>query len=171
MEKIKEEKAELPLWRIVCLCTWQFGLTMGWNAMFQTSTPLFKGLGLDPISVSLANLAAALSGLIFQPICGVVSDECASPWGRRRPFILGGSLMALAGMLLFAYPVQLTALLGGSTSLAVALALVGLWVMNIGLNVVQGPAWALIYDLLPASQRINSVAVKCICFRYLAIIY
>src|SRR3989338_4603801 len=97
---------KLPLWRIIAMCTWQIGLTMAWNAMFQTSTPLFKQLGLSPIAVSFANLAGPLSGLIFQPICGVISDEATFRWGRRRPFILFGTIFGLIGMLLFAYPIQ-----------------------------------------------------------------
>ena len=39
-----------------------------------------------------------LIGFLLQPILGVLSDRCQSPFGRRRPFILVLSLGAFMGI-------------------------------------------------------------------------
>ena len=38
-------------------------------------------------------IAGPLSGLIMQPVVGVLADNSKSKWGRRRPFMVGGSLV------------------------------------------------------------------------------
>ena len=38
-------------------------------------------------------MAGPLSGLIVQPIVGVLADNSRSKWGRRRPFMIGGSFV------------------------------------------------------------------------------
>ena len=38
--------------------------------------------------------------LFLLPLFGGISDKCTSPMGRRKPFILGGTLAAVALMLL-----------------------------------------------------------------------
>src|SRR3989338_242630 len=160
--EIKEEKEIKKVqswWSLFCLTSWTMGLTFGWNAMFVMGTPLFKQLGLNSFWTSMAWLAGPLSGFIFQPICGVLSDRSTSRYGRRRPFILFGAVMGSVGMLLFAYPAQLSRLLHGGQPLAITLAILALWVMNIGLNIIQGPAWALLFDLLPAEQQASGNAV------------
>ena len=40
-----------------------------------------------------------LSGLIVQPIIGVIADESKSKWGRRRPFIVVGALLSAVCLL------------------------------------------------------------------------
>jgi solute carrier family 45 protein 1/2/4 len=42
--------------------------------------------------VSLAWLAGPLSGIIVQPIIGILSDSCQHPFGRRRPFLIVGTI-------------------------------------------------------------------------------
>jgi len=38
-------------------------------------------------------IAGPLSGLIMQPIVGVLADRSRSKWGRRRPFMVGGAVI------------------------------------------------------------------------------
>lgn len=38
-------------------------------------------------------IAGPLSGLIMQPIVGVIADRSRSRWGRRRPFMVGGAVV------------------------------------------------------------------------------
>jgi len=48
-------------------------------------------------------LAGPLSGLVVQPLIGVMADSCTSQWGRRRPFVLVGSILCVLGMLLLGW--------------------------------------------------------------------
>lgn len=56
-------------------------------------TPYLLQLGLTKSRTSLVWIAGPLSGLIMQPVVGVLADNSRSKWGRRRPFMIGGSLI------------------------------------------------------------------------------
>ena len=56
-------------------------------------TPYLLQLGLTKSRTSLVWIAGPLSGLIMQPVVGVIADNSRSKWGRRRPFMIGGSLI------------------------------------------------------------------------------
>ena len=59
-------------------------------------TPYLLQLGLTKSRTSLVWIAGPISGLIMQPIVGVVADGSRSKYGRRRPFmVLGSVLVAL----------------------------------------------------------------------------
>jgi solute carrier family 45 protein 1/2/4 len=34
----------------------------------------------------------------MQPIVGALSDKCTSRWGRRRPFLVGGSVIVILNL-------------------------------------------------------------------------
>jgi len=56
-------------------------------------TPYLLQLGLTKSRTSLVWIAGPLSGLIMQPVVGVLADNSRSKWGRRRPFMVAGSLV------------------------------------------------------------------------------
>ena len=62
-------------------------------------------LGLEPALAGLVILIAKFWVVIADPIAGVISDKTNTRWGRRRPFILAGGLIAsLCFVLLFFVP-------------------------------------------------------------------
>ncbi len=62
-------------------------------------------LGIEAALAGLVIIIAKVWVVIADPIAGVVSDKTVTRWGRRRPFILGGGLLAAASfMLLFFVP-------------------------------------------------------------------
>ena len=62
-------------------------------------TPYLLSLGLSKGQTSLVWVAGPLSGLIVQPIVGVLADESTSKWGRRRPIIAVGSVLVACSLL------------------------------------------------------------------------
>ena len=56
-----------------------------------------------------------LVGFILQPMLGVWSDRCQSRLGRRRPFILVLTLLALFGLVVILNAYELGLLLGDSS--------------------------------------------------------
>ena len=60
-------------------------------------------LGLAKSQTSLVWIAPPLSGLIVQPIVGVLSDSSGLRWGRRRPFMLLFSLLVAVFLLVLAW--------------------------------------------------------------------
>jgi solute carrier family 45, member 1/2/4 len=66
-------------------------------------TPYLLQLGLTKSRMSLVWIAGPLSGLIMQPIVGVITDRSRSKWGRRRPFMIGGSIVVAACLLVLGW--------------------------------------------------------------------
>ena len=56
-------------------------------------TPYLLQLGLTKSRTSLVWIAGPLSGLVIQPLIGVIADRSRSKYGRRRPFMIMGSLV------------------------------------------------------------------------------
>ena len=54
-------------------------------------TPYLLSLGLSKSKLSLVWVAGPLSGLVVQPIIGQLSDRSTSKYGRRRPYMIGGT--------------------------------------------------------------------------------
>lgn len=65
--------------------------------------PYLLSLGLSKSRLSLVWIAGPLSGLIMQPLIGMISDKSTSKYGRRRPFMIGGSIAVMACMLLLGW--------------------------------------------------------------------
>jgi len=62
-------------------------------------------LGMEPALAGLSIMIAKAWVVLADPVSGVLSDKSQSRWGRRRPFILGGGLIAaLSFVLLFYVP-------------------------------------------------------------------
>lgn len=59
------------------------------------------GLGLDPRSVGIIGFLPRIFDAISDPMMGYISDNTRSRWGRRRPYIFAGAVIAglvFAGM-------------------------------------------------------------------------
>lgn len=56
---------------------------------------------------SLVWVAGPLSGLVVQPIVGAIADDYRSKWGRRRPFIVVGTILTSAALLTLGFTKEL----------------------------------------------------------------
>lgn len=91
-------KPKLSFWQIWNLSFGFLGVQIGYSLQNSNTSSIFKSLGADVNHLSYFWLAAPLAGMIVQPIVGLFSDGTWTRWGRRIPYILGGSLIsALAG--------------------------------------------------------------------------
>jgi GPH family glycoside/pentoside/hexuronide:cation symporter len=52
------------------------------------------GLGMDPLLVGVIGFIPRLFDAISDPVMGYISDNTNSRWGRRRPYMLGGAIVA-----------------------------------------------------------------------------
>lgn len=150
------------LW-LFCICCSLMGVQFVYSIQFALGAPLFQNkLMLSPSTVSIILATAGpISGFIVQPIVGVLSDSCTHKWGRRRIFILVGSLCCCIGMLLIAFSVDLGNAFGdkkdglhSSDHIAgITIAILGFWIMNLFVNTIQGPARAIVVDIVPADRQ------------------
>ena len=76
-----------------------FGIGMLGNQMFPAALGIFmvvlvQGLELDPVLWGILYFLPRLSDALTDPVMGFISDNTNSRWGRRRPYIFVGSIMA-----------------------------------------------------------------------------
>lgn len=57
-----------------------------------------EGLGLGFTVVGVVLLAARLWDVVTDPLIGILSDRFDSPWGRRRPWLVAGTPVVMAGV-------------------------------------------------------------------------
>ncbi len=76
-----------------------FGVGMLGNQMFPAALGIFmvvlvQGLGMDPLLWGILFFLPRLSDALTDPVMGFISDNTKSRWGRRRPYIFIGSIIA-----------------------------------------------------------------------------
>lgn len=102
------------------------------------------GLGMDPAWVGLLGALPRLTDALTDPLMGYISDNTKTRWGRRRPFIFAGAL--LAGLLYIAlwwFP------LGMSNEFVFGWFLVGSVLFYLAYTTFATPWVALGYELTP----------------------
>ena len=129
-----------------------FALTALWSSIHSIILPL-RLLDIIPEGqkntyLDLLILAGLILALVVQPIAGAFSDVSSSKWGRRRPYILTGTLILII----------LTTGIGLSPSYGAIFLVYCL--MQISSNTVQGPYQAFIPELVPESKRGLASGVK-----------
>ena len=131
-----------------------FALAALWGSLH---TIIIQVRLLDFVAESQKNTYLGLltfTGLILamavQPVAGTISDRSSFGWGRRRPFILLGTILAI----LF--------LLGvGLVSSYIAIFVI-YCLLQVSSNTAQGPYQAFIPDLVPGDRRGLASGVKCL---------
>ena len=129
-----------------------FALTALWSSLHSIVLPLRL---LDMVAESekntrlgLLTFAGLLLAMIVQPIAGAISDRSGFRWGRRRPYLVIGSLVGIL-------------LLPGIGLFQSYLALFLIYcLMQMSSNTAQGPYQAFIPDLVPPARRGLASGVK-----------
>lgn len=133
-------------------------ININWFALTtrsQVLTPLvipllvqqFVGEGSKGEAVGTLRLWALMAALLIQAFMGILSDRSISRWGRRRPFIMAGTLGEIA----------VFALIGLSAGLS---GMIGYWVLfalfllsMFTSNTSQAATQPLITDLVPDDKK------------------
>ncbi|THU68510.1 hypothetical protein C4D60_Mb08t04640 [Musa balbisiana] len=89
--------------------------------------------------------------------------HCASPLGCCRPYIAGGAAVIAASVLLIGYSADIGHAIGdradgGTRHRAIAVYLLGFWLLDVGNNTTHGPCRALLADLTGKDRRRTRVA-------------
>ncbi|KAG6036705.1 hypothetical protein E4U40_000365 [Claviceps sp. LM458 group G5] len=151
------------LWYILALTISIAGLQMAWAVELSNGSPYLLSLGLSKSLMALVWMAGPLTGTLVVPYVGIVSDNCRSRWGKRRPFMVGGTVATVVGLLFLGWTRELVGgILGffgadpesqGVRIVIVVAAVVGIYVLDIAINTVQAAIRALIVDCAPAHQQ------------------
>lgn len=133
------------------------GVQIVWGFEMAYCSPYLLSLGLSKSVMSLVWIVGPLSGLITQPIVGAIADRSRLKWGRRRPFMILGTLFVGAGLLVLGWVADIVGMLvphpDVARMLSIIIAVLALYVLDFSINAVQASCRALVVDCLPASQQ------------------
>ncbi|XP_062022047.1 sucrose transport protein SUC2-like [Rosa rugosa] len=141
-----------PLRKIILVASIAAGIQFGWAIQLSLLTPYVQLLGISHTWAPFIWLCGPISGMLVQPIVGYHSDRCTSRFGRRRPFIAAGSSLVAIAVFLIGYAADLGHLFGDSLDKptkprAIAVFVVGFWILDVANNMLQGPCRALLADI------------------------
>jgi len=139
-------------------------------------TPYLLQLGLTKSKLSLVWIAGPLSGLIMQPVVGILADKSTSKYGRRRPVMLVGSVVVSLCLLVLGWTAEIVGLFITDKELVwfgtiafqeeitrltrkqkreatITLAVLSIYAVDFAINAVQCSCRSLIVDTLPIPKQ------------------
>ncbi len=144
-------RPRLSHFRQATLSLFWFGTSTHWAAILLITLPrqvfLISGDAVKGQTLGTVLLIGAFISMVVAPLFGALSDRLTTHWGRRRPWIVVGTLMnvvGILGLIYFPRPNDMSSL----PLFVLAFVWVEFW--N---NVATAPYSALIPDIVPAEQR------------------
>ena len=135
------------------------GLQFAWQMRIILSGPVTENLGATPWLYGLIWLAGPFTGMVVQPLVGALSDKTKSKFGRRRPYLLGGAIIASIALWLFPNSGNIANIFGNTfgvdlpTWSGLLIAAIFIWIIDACINIAQGPYRALIPDVVIPEQH------------------
>jgi maltose/moltooligosaccharide transporter len=134
-------KPHLSLSKILQMNLGFLGLQFSFGLQQANMGPIWGYLGAKEADFAWLGIAGPLTGLLVQPIIGVMSDRTGGRWGRRTPYFLIGAVMCSLG--LFLMPLSSVVLMAFSL----------MFLLDVGNNVTMEPYRAYVNDRLNPDQR------------------
>ncbi len=137
------QRIRLPMSQLVTLSIYWFGIQTIWGGLNITIIPgRLDDLSRDSQGTLLAviMLAGALAPILIQPTVGVISDYTVTRWGRRKPYIVIGTLLDLVFLAGLALNNDFVAMVAFY------------FLLQVSSNFAQGPFQGYVPDLVPARQ-------------------
>jgi MFS family permease len=128
-----------------------FATNAHWSAIMMVLMPsqikAAVGNDLKGTYLGLALGAGAFISMVAAPAFGALSDRIKLPGGRRKPWVVIGTIGNLLGLIGLAYAIQ-----PGNPNSLIIWTIAFLWV-ELTNNIATAPYAALIPDMVPAEQR------------------
>lgn len=74
------------------------GLQVAWATELSNGSPYLLSLGITKSLMALVWIAGPLSGALVQPYVGMLSDNCRISWGKRKPYMIGGTIATVLAL-------------------------------------------------------------------------
>lgn len=128
-----------------------FGTQIAFSMQTGSMGRIFQTIGADPNSLGFFFVLPPLAGLFVQPLIGYFSDRTWLPrFGRRMPYLIGGTLVSFVVMLLLPNSGSLGFGFGSATALWFGA--ITVLFMDLSANVSQQPFKMIIPDMANEDQ-------------------
>lgn len=149
-------KPDMSFWGLWNLSFGFFGVQIAYSLQSANISRIFQTLGADPHNLSYFWILPPLAGLVIQPLVGTYSDRTWNRFGRRLPYLVLGSIIAVIVMALLPN--------AGSFGFAVAGALVfgafALMLLDLSINVSMQPFKMLVGDMVNEKQKTKAYSLQ-----------
>ena len=139
-------------WYLFILNAYWIGLSFMWNSLHVTILPAvlltYGGEDFKNSKFGILKFVGLVLAMIIQPLFGAISDKWSSKIGKRKPFILLGTL----GDFIF---LAILAFIGGLP--AIFIGYIGLQITS---NIAHGPVQGLLPDEVPEKQLGAASGIK-----------
>ncbi len=140
----------LPQWYLVLLSTYGCGFNAIWGALltvgFATHAEVLSlAIGCDTAKlIGYTMGAGAIWATVVPLIAGGLSDRCKSKWGKRKPYMFYGTVIALLGLGMMSNSALTDSLL---------FFVLGFVCLQLGMNTASGAYLGIIPDQVPDDQK------------------
>ncbi len=133
-----------------------FGVQIAYALQSANISRIFATLGADPHSLSFFWVLPPLMGMIVQPIVGSMSDKTWCKWGRRKPYLYVGAIVAVIVMALLPN--------SGSFDMTVKAALafgaIMLMLLDTSINMAMQPSKMMVGDMVNEEQKTKAYSIQ-----------
>lgn len=134
-------KPKMHFWQIWNMCFGFFGIQYGFGLQQANLSPIFRYHGAAEHELPILWLAGPVTGLLIQPLIGVISDGTWTRFGRRKPFFFMGALVGSIAVMFMPYVPELWMVVGL------------FWILDAAMNTAMEPYRALVGDKVNHEQR------------------
>ena len=150
------QKPTLSFWQMWNLSFGFFGVQIAYALQSANISRIFATLGADPHTLSFFWVLPPLMGMIVQPIVGAMSDKTWCKWGRRKPYLYVGALVAIIVMALLPN--------SGSFEMTVKAALafgtIMLMLLDTSINMAMQPFKMMVGDMVNEEQKTKAYSIQ-----------
>ena len=150
------QKPNLSFWQMWNLSFGFFGVQIAYALQSANISRIFATLGADPHTLSFFWVLPPLMGMIVQPIVGAMSDKTWCKWGRRKPYLYIGALVAIIVMALLPN--------SGSFEMTVKAALafgaIMLMLLDTSINMAMQPFKMMVGDMVNEEQKTKAYSIQ-----------
>ncbi len=133
-----------------------FGVQIAYALQSANISRIFATLGADPHSLSYFWILPPLMGMIVQPLVGTWSDKTWCKWGRRKPYLYLGAIVAILVMVLLPNSGSLNL----SVKAAMSFGLVMLMLLDTSINMAMQPFKMMVGDVVNEEQKAEAYSIQ-----------
>ncbi len=150
------KKPDMSFWQLWNISFGFLGVQIAYALQSANISRIFATLGADPHDLSYFWILPPLMGMIIQPIVGAMSDKTWTRWGRRKPYLFAGALVAVLVMILLPN----SGSLGLAVQTAMSFGLFMLMMLDTSINMAMQPFKMMVGDMVNEKQKGKAYSIQ-----------
>ncbi len=150
------KKPDMSFWQLWNISFGFLGVQIAYALQSANISRIFATLGADPHNLSYFWILPPLMGMIVQPIVGSMSDRTWTRWGRRKPYLFAGALVAVLVMILLPN----SGSFGLTVHAAMSFGLFMLMLLDTSINMAMQPFKMMVGDMVNDRQKSKAYSIQ-----------